>query len=85
MEGRSAVADNTLTIKQKSTLPVGKTRQDKSSFLSLSDTYLPPPMAPPMAPPNGPADGPADCTADGHSRMDLPKARKSLPSREKVV
>ena len=81
MEGRSAVADNTLTIKQKSTLPVGKTRQDKLSFLSLSDTYLPPPMAPP----NGPADGPADCTADGHSRMDLPKARKSLPSREKVV
>ena len=38
-----AVADNTLTIKQKSTLPVGKTRQDKSLFRSLSDTYLPPP------------------------------------------
>ena len=39
-----AVADNTLTIKQKSTLPVGKTRQDESSFRSLSDTYLPPAM-----------------------------------------
>ena len=40
--GTRAVADNTLTIKQKSTLPVGKTRQDKSLFRSLSDTYLPP-------------------------------------------
>ncbi len=40
--GRSAVADNTLTIKQKSTLPVGKTRQDKSLFRSLSGAYLPP-------------------------------------------
>mgnify|MGYP004556571931 CR=1 FL=1 len=38
----TAVADNTLTIKQKSTLPVSKTRQDKSLFHSLSDTYLPP-------------------------------------------
>ena len=38
----TAVADNTLTIKQKSTLPVSKTRQDKSLFRSLSDTYLPP-------------------------------------------
>ena len=38
----SATADNTLTIKQKSTLPVSKTRQDKSLFHSLSDTYLPP-------------------------------------------
>ena len=38
----SVVADNTLTIKQKSTLPVGKTRQDKSLFRSLSDTYPPP-------------------------------------------
>ena len=37
------VADNTLTIKQKSTLPVSKTRQDKSLFCSLSDIYLPPP------------------------------------------
>ena len=37
-----AVADNTLTIKQKSTLPVSKTRQDKSLFRSLSDTSLPP-------------------------------------------
>ena len=36
------MADNTLTIKQKSTLPVSKTRQDKSLFRSLSDTYLPP-------------------------------------------
>ena len=36
------VADNTLTIKQKSTLPVSKTRQDKSLFRSLSDIYLPP-------------------------------------------
>ena len=36
------MADNTLTIKQKSTLPVSKTRQDKPSFRSLSDTYLPP-------------------------------------------
>ena len=39
---RSAVADNTLTIKQKSTLPVSKTRQDKSLFCSLSGVYLPP-------------------------------------------
>ena len=39
---RSAVADNTLTIKQKSILPVGKTRQDKSLFCSLSGAYLPP-------------------------------------------
>ncbi len=38
----SAVADNILIIKQKSTLPVSKTRQDKSLFRSLSDTYLPP-------------------------------------------
>ena len=37
-----AVADNTLTIKQKSTLPVSKTRQGKSLFRSLSDIYLPP-------------------------------------------
>ena len=28
----SAVADSTLIIKQKSTLPVSKTRQDKSLF-----------------------------------------------------
>ena len=39
---RSAVADNTLTIKQKSTLPVSKTRQDKSLFRSLSGAYPPP-------------------------------------------
>ena len=51
-----AVADNTLTIKQKSALPVGETRQDKSSFRSLSDTYLPPPMAPLMAPPMATAE-----------------------------
>ena len=38
----SVVADNTLTIKQKSTLLVGKTRQDKSLFRSLPDTYPPP-------------------------------------------
>ena len=38
----SVVADNTLTIKQKSTLPVSKTRQDKSLFCSLPDTYPPP-------------------------------------------
>ena len=38
----SAVADNTLTIKQKSTLLVSKTRQDKSLFCSLPGTYLPP-------------------------------------------
>ena len=38
---RSAVADNTLTIKQKSTLPVSKTRQDKSLFCPLSGTCLP--------------------------------------------
>ena len=37
-----AVADNTLTIKQKSTLPISKTRQDKSLFRSLLGTYLPP-------------------------------------------
>jgi len=37
-----AVADNTLTIKQKSILPVSKTRQDKSLFRLLSDTYPPP-------------------------------------------
>ena len=42
MRREAAVADNTLTIKQKSTLPVGKTRQDKSLFRSLLDTYLPP-------------------------------------------
>ena len=36
------MADNTLTIKQKSTLPVSKTRQDKSLFRSLSGAYLPP-------------------------------------------
>ena len=41
-----AVADNMLTIKQKSTLPVSKTRQDKSLFCSLSDAYLPPPELP---------------------------------------
>ena len=40
--GRSAVADNTLTIKQKSTLPVGENRQDKPLFRSLSGAYLPP-------------------------------------------
>ena len=40
--GRSAVADNTLIIKQKSILLVSKTRQDKSLFRSLSGTYLPP-------------------------------------------
>ena len=39
---RSAVADNTLTIKQKSILPVSKTRQDISLFRSLSGAYLPP-------------------------------------------
>ena len=38
----SVVADNTLTIKQKSTLPVSKTRQGKSLFRSLSGAYLPP-------------------------------------------
>ena len=48
-----AVAYNTLIIKQKSALPVSETRQDKSSFRSLSGAYLPPPIAPP----NGPADG----------------------------
>ena len=37
-----AVTDNTLIIKQKSTLPVSKTRQDKSLFCSLSGAYLPP-------------------------------------------
>ena len=37
-----AVADNTLIIKQKSILPVSKTRQDKSLFRLLSDTYPPP-------------------------------------------
>ena len=42
MRREAAVADNTLTIKQKSTLPVGKTRQDKSLFRSLSGAYLPP-------------------------------------------
>ena len=42
LRGLSAVADNTLTIKQKSTLPVSKTRQDKSLFRSLSGDYLPP-------------------------------------------
>ena len=36
-----AVADNTLIIKQKSTLPVSKTRQGQSLFRLLSDTYLP--------------------------------------------
>ena len=36
------MADNTLTIKQKSTLPVGETRQDKPLFRSLSGAYLPP-------------------------------------------
>ena len=41
-QAHSAVADNTLTIKQKSTLPVSKTRQDKSLFCSLLDTSLPP-------------------------------------------
>ena len=41
-QAHSAVADNTLTIKQKSTLPVGKTRQDKSLFRSLLGAYLPP-------------------------------------------
>ena len=41
-----AVADNTLTIKQKGTLPVSKTRQDKSLVCSLPGTYLPPPCDP---------------------------------------
>ena len=36
------MADNALTIKQKSTLPVGETRQDKPLFRSLSGAYLPP-------------------------------------------
>ena len=36
------MADNTLTIKQKSTLPVSRTRQDKSLFRSLSGAYPPP-------------------------------------------
>ena len=36
------MADNALTIKQKGTLPVSKTRQDKSLFCSLSGVYLPP-------------------------------------------
>ena len=40
--GRSAVADNTLTIKQKSILPVNKTRQGNSLFCSLSGTCPPP-------------------------------------------
>ena len=40
--GTRAVADNMLIIKQRSILHVGKTRQDKSLFRSLSDTYLPP-------------------------------------------
>ena len=40
--GRTAVADNTLTIKQKSILPIRKTRQDKSLFRSLSGAYPPP-------------------------------------------
>ena len=43
------VADNTLIIKQKSTLPVSKTRQDKSLFCSLSGTY-PPPQTRPAVP-----------------------------------
>ena len=34
--------DNTLTIKQKSILPVSKTRQDKSLFRLLSGAYPPP-------------------------------------------
>ena len=42
IRGCSAVADNMLTIKQKSTLPVGETRQDKPLFRSLSGAYLPP-------------------------------------------
>ena len=42
VSGPSVVADNTLIIKQKSTLPVSKPRQDKSLFRSLSDIYLPP-------------------------------------------
>ena len=37
-----AVADNTLIIKQKSILPVSKTRQDKLLFRSLSGAYPPP-------------------------------------------
>ena len=37
-----AVSDNTLIVKQKSTLSVSKTRQDKSLFYSLSGAYLPP-------------------------------------------
>ena len=40
--GLPAVAGKALTIKQKSTLPVSKTRQDKSLFRSLSDTCPPP-------------------------------------------
>ena len=44
--GRSVVADKYLTIKQKSTLPVGKTRQDKSLFCSLPGTYPPPQTRP---------------------------------------
>ena len=40
--GPFVVADNTLIIKQKSTLPVSKTRQDKSLFCSLPDTSPPP-------------------------------------------
>ena len=40
--GLSAVAGKALTIKQKSTLPVSKTRQDKSLFCSLPGAYLPP-------------------------------------------
>ena len=43
------VADDMLTIKQKSTLPVSKTRQDKSLFFSLPGTY-PPPGAQPLCP-----------------------------------
>ena len=43
ISGPSVVADNTLIIKQKSTLPVSKTRQDKSLFRLLSVCYLPPP------------------------------------------
>ena len=42
VSGPSVVADNTLIIKQKSTLPVSRTRQDKSLFRSLSGAYLPP-------------------------------------------
>ena len=52
VSGPSAVADNTLTIKQKSTLPISKTRQDKSLFCSLLSTYPPPPAPAATSPRN---------------------------------